>query len=98
MLSTKRILLIHFNSNLVRLKDNTELYTFISLYVFQFQSGTIKSISKFSPVIYSLIFQFQSGTIKSVDMRFAIGKDGHFNSNLVRLKAVKYWAELPEPP
>ena len=56
---------IDFNSKVVRLKVFTQRYAQISQLLFQFQSGTIKSVQTYTETSHCKPFQFQSGTIKS---------------------------------
>ncbi len=55
-----------FNSNMVRLKAVTVIGVVPHVVPFQFQYGTIKSISDVIGLTGALGFQFQYGTIKSV--------------------------------
>ena len=54
----------YFNSNLVRLKAANHTTLARALYLFQFQSGTIKGLRVLTFNAEITTFQFQSGTIK----------------------------------
>ena len=52
-----------FNSNMVRLKEYKERFN-ISILMFQFQYGSIKSVFKYQELSCPCLFQFQYGSIK----------------------------------
>ncbi len=54
--------------------------------MFQFQYGTIKSLSQPIAVAHIFWFQFQYGTIKSTASEKRHDLQTSFNSNMVRLK------------
>ena len=65
----KKVVILSFNSKLVRLKDNVELSK-LNIATFQFQTGSIKSEQVHQiQILPAEKFQFQTGSIKSDTFR-----------------------------
>ena len=70
------------------IKRMSEKHSAVVITIFQFQNGTIKRRTLFIFMNWRLLFQFQNGTIKrELSMKFK-AKKMHFNSKMVRLKAL----------
>ena len=78
--------LVSFNSIVVRLKVLDEHLDEAGGYVFQFHSGSIKSIQSRGVCERGKLFQFHSGSIKSPNHSHNPRGATRFNSIVVRLK------------
>ena len=58
-----------FNSKLVRLKVDKDIFEETYYEVFQFQTGSIKRVVYLMPMLRIASFQFQTGSIKSAPPR-----------------------------
>ena len=79
---------LSFNSKLVRLEVISHLIATTTVIVFQFQTGSIRSIRKINKGMLRLVmFQFQTGSIRS-ELGFVSlpCRAISFNSKLVRLE------------
>gem|GEM_PF-770306 len=82
---TCRLLVLHFNSNMVRLKGKVHTVRSVAN-LFQFQHGAIKSNLPLFIIMEEDIFQFQHGAIKRSTEQNITQNILNFNSNMVRLK------------
>ncbi len=77
-----------FNSSMVRLKvSGSQCYNY-SVEIFQFLNGAIKSSIRRNGAIPASVFQFLNGAIKSIYQANSYTSLLHFNSSMVRLKAM----------
>ena len=77
--------LSYFNSSMVRLEDDLKEYR-LSNSLFQFQYGTIRSVTGIRSSIIHIQFQFQYGTIRSSSPSSTTNTVRYFNSSMVRLE------------
>ncbi len=77
---------LHFNSSMVRLKEETDPAHDYRFYPFQFQYGAIEGTMPAVIGAYGDPFQFQYGAIEGAAALFAASVASNFNSSMVRLK------------
>ena len=84
-----------FNSIVVRLKEGWRRLVSVSVSLFQFHSGSIKSLTTTNYKLIETMFQFHSGSIKREDVRDVLNSAFNcFNSIVVRLKVLLWgWIE-----
>ncbi len=80
------LMMLNFNSTLVRLKVLCRSLMPLLIHPFQFHIGTIKSLSESAETGKMSLFQFHIGTIKRLYHSLFHAPFPHFNSTLVRLK------------
>ena len=78
--------LLSFNSKLVRLKAVRESPIKVDFWLFQFQTGSIKSTKETSNVYKTKRFQFQTGSIKR-DMLASLANAGMFQFQTGSIKS-----------
>ncbi len=61
----KMLILVNFNSTMVRLKEVNHASICVEIYGFQFHYGSVKSVKEMGNNIARSIFQFHYGSVKS---------------------------------